>query len=120
MQTPCEQTDRCKSITLPQTSFAGGNKCFNNFGSSFGTYEKVLFPVEDSGKLDFLKMLTACYPADHCLVTFSSEFQFHLQLSLGFTSLTTRYNQYPLVNPASLQSISVDCVYQETMGFKVG
>ena len=22
---PCEKTDRCKNITLPQTSFAGGN-----------------------------------------------------------------------------------------------
>ena len=26
---PCEQNDRCKNITLPQTSFAGGNyACF--------------------------------------------------------------------------------------------
>ena len=26
---PCEQTDRCKHTTLPQTSFAGGNYLWN-------------------------------------------------------------------------------------------
>ena len=28
---PCRQTDACENITLPQTSFAGGNKHFNRF-----------------------------------------------------------------------------------------
>ena len=27
---PCEQNDRCKNITLPQTSFVGGNNRFLN------------------------------------------------------------------------------------------
>ena len=32
---PCEQNDRWKNITLPQTSFAGGNKVENKY--EFGT-----------------------------------------------------------------------------------
>ena len=52
---PCKQTDRCKNITLSQTSFVGGNKflehmlsipLFNRNGDSEGLRDFARFGVE--------------------------------------------------------------------------
>ena len=44
---PCEQTDRCKNITLPKTSFAGGKKqteVVMHFGRETSLYLEQVFP----------------------------------------------------------------------------
>ena len=45
-------TDRCKNITLPQTSFAGGNKWLNNI---------LIVLVDDDCHSDGYITSTACY-----------------------------------------------------------
>ena len=41
---PYEQTDRCKKMTLPHTSFAGGNKVGGSDSSHCGILRGIMDP----------------------------------------------------------------------------
>ena len=45
--TPCRQTHTCKHITLPQTSFAGGNEMLLSVGNILSIYWTISFQLFD-------------------------------------------------------------------------